>query len=389
MSFVVALDIGGSQMSCLVASGDKKLRLEGVATVPFAGAKKGLIVNREETIQAIKEVVPDALRQADRKGTELVVNVSGSHIECVSGQGIKMIIPKGRHITTQDVLEVVNHSRAVLLPNDRSPIHVLPKTFKVDGQRGVRKPVGVAAGKLEVETLIATGSPKPLELLEQCVKEAGFSVSQMVFTPLASGLGILSQAELEQGMIVIDLGASTTDLGIFMEGSMVYGISLPVAAGHITSDLSALLKTTLEEAERIKKLDGHAMADQVGENETVEIQQLGQLGSRPMARKVLSEIIQSRAKEIAAMTKTAFDQSGYARLVSGGVVLTGNGARLAGTPELYNNTFGLSVRSEFTPRTTSTAVGLARYAIQCADDMSPVGEPTNWKDKVRRLIMGG
>jgi cell division protein FtsA len=389
MNFVVAVDIGGSHVSALVASGDRKIRLEGTSTVPSNGCRKGQIVDEAEIASAIQKATTDALKQADRRATEVVVNISGAHVECVTGQGIKMIIPKNRQITNQDVMEVVNHSRAVLLPNDRVPIHVLPKTFKVDGQRGVKKPSGMPAAKLEVETLIANGDPNAVDKLERCVRAAGFAVGQVVFTPLASGLGILSQAELDQGVILVDIGATTTDIGVFIEGSMAFGASLPVGGFHISNDIMTLVKTSPEEGERLKKECGTALVDAVSDEDRIDVLQLGHDMPRPMAKRVLAEIIYSRVKEIASMAKASFDGSGYARIVKSGVVLAGNATRLPGTAEVFQEAFGMNTRIEYPARTTATAIGLARYAIQCSEDMSPSTDGANWKDKVRKLLMGG
>lgn len=394
---VTVLDLGSTKVTCLAASplGTDDMKVEAVATTPCKGIRKGLIADIDEAGRAIDAVIRRVQQDLGGEVQDIVVGISGSHLEGVNTQGFKPIVPRGRTITHQDVLEVVNHSRALVLPPDREQIQAVPREFRVDGQRDVRKPIGMSGGKLEVLTYIVTGQTTAIQNIEKAIARSGKKVEQMALQSLASGLGVLAPEELELGSVVVDLGGGTTDVAVFANGSIVYSASIPLGSMHVTSDLSKLLKTTPEEAERLKVESGNAMAKLVSERESVEVQQLGQLVARPMQRRVLCEIIESRMREIATMVGQQIEKSGLKAVLPGGVVLTGGGAWMQGTDKLFDDTLKhLRVRvaepdlgGSF-PRQPglATAMGLARFSIQCQDDIMPASGGAGWKERVRGLF---
>jgi len=284
---VAALDLGSTKVTCLVAAADGKdgMTIEGLASTPCRGMRRGQVADLEQVSRAVADVVKRVELEIDEEIESLVVGITGSHIEGVSSRGYTPIVPAGRKLTHQDVLEVINHSRSITLASDREQIQSLPREFRVDGQRNVHKPVGMSGSKLEVVTYIATGQTSSLQNIEQAITGAGKRVEQMVMQSLASGIGVLTPEEMELGAVVIDIGGSTTDIAVFANGSIAYSASIPVGGMAVTSDLSQLLKTSPEEAERLKVTFGCALAKLVDDKDSVEVVQLGQPVSRPMQRR--------------------------------------------------------------------------------------------------------
>lgn len=394
---VTVLDLGSTKVNCLAARADggDGMKIEAFATAPCKGMKRGAVTDLDATFQAIDAAVRETIRQTGTEVESVIVGVTGPGVEGINAQGYKPIVPRGRHITHQDVLEVINHSRSVVLPPDQEQIQALPREFRVDGQRDVKKPIGMSGTKLEVVTYVVTGQTTQLQNLEKAVQMAGRRVDQMVLGPLASGIGVLTQEEMELGAAVVDIGGGNTDIAIFVKGSLAHCASLPIGGQLVSSDLSKLLKTSPEEADRLKKTFGSSYAKLVPEGETVEVQQIGQSAARPLQRRVLCEIIESRMREIGTMVKQQLDKSGLAAVLPGGVVLTGGGARLTGVDKLFEDSLKhLRVRSA-EPSIPAVAgadsglaasVGLARFAIQCYDELAPATGVLPWRDKVRSLF---
>lgn len=394
---VTVLDLGSTKVACLAATldGDEEMKVVSLASTPCKGVKRGNVADIDEVAVAIDAVVRRVQQEIGQETDSLIVGIAGAHIEGMNAQGFKPIVPRGRLITHQDVLEVLNHSRAVVLPPDREQIQALPREFRVDGQRDVRKPAGMNGGKLEVVTYLATGQTTAIQNVEKAVSRAGKRIEQMVVKPLASGLGILTPEELELGTVVVDLGGGTTDVAVFVNGSIAFTASIPVGAQSVSSDVSKLLRTSPEEAERLKLESGCALARIVSERDSVEVSQIGQPQARPMQRRVLCEIIESRMREIATMVGQQIDKSGMVGLLPGGVVLTGGGAWMQGTDKLFDDVLkNVRVRvaepdlGDKFPRQPglATAIGLARFGIQCKDDITPAAGPAGWKDRVRGLF---
>ena len=394
---VFTLDLGSTKATCVAATmGDRGLVIEAIKSIPCKGVRKGVLTDISEATRAIDAAVRAVSQETGEEIQSLVVAVSGTHLEGMNAQGLKPIIPRGRHITFQDVLEVINHSRAVVLPPDREQIQALPREFRVDGTRDVRKPIGMSGGKLEVVTYIVTGSMSAVQNLDRAVTMANRKVDQMVLAPLAAGIGVLTQEEMDLGAVVVDIGGGTTDIAVFSNGSLAHSACLPVASGHVSTDISKLLKTSPEEAERLKVDSGCALARLVPEADSVSVMQLGQLQSRPLQRRVLAEIAESRMREIATMVKQQIEKSGLYAMLPGGVVLTGGGAQIEGAEKLFEEVLKhLRVRRgqpdlpvKFVRETgAAVSVGMARFALQCYDELSPAaGPPAAWKDRVRTLF---
>jgi len=396
-NLITVLDLGSTKTVCLAASPDENdgIRVEGLAISDSRGIRRGLISDIDEAAKSIDNTIRRLKTDLGQDVPGVVVGVGGAHLEGMNAQGFVPIFPRSRAISREDVLQVINHSRQVVLPPDREMIQALPREFRIDGQRDILKPIGMSGSKLECVTYIVTGQATHLHNIEKAVEMTGHRVEQMVLLPLASGLGALSQEQLELGSVLVDIGGGVTEIAVFSGGSVAYSASIPIGGAMVTGDISKLLKTSPDEAERLKTDQGVALARNIAEKETVEVHQLGHAVPRPLQRKVLCEIIESRMRELATMVKQQIEKSGMYGTLPGGVVLTGGGAALEGTQNLFEEVLkhlrveivepkvdgaahGLTDRPGM-----AAALGMARFAIQCfGDELGPAGG-AGWKERVR------
>ncbi len=381
------LDIGSSKVVCLAAidDGEGGFDLQGLAVAECKGVKRGVVTDLEETSKAIDAAVRRVEQQINQKIENVVTNISGSHLEGHNAMGFVPIYPRSRQISREDVLQVINHSRQFVIPPDREMIQALPREFKIDGQRGIQRPIGMNGSKLEVTTYIVTGQTTHIQNIEKAVAMTGRRVDQMVVSPLAAGLGVFTPDEIELGAAVVDIGEGATDVGIFQGGSICFSASIPVGSGLVSSDISKLLRTSPEEAERLKVTHAKASSVGVSESDSVDITQLGHPEPRSLQRKVLCEITESRMRELAVMVRQQIEKSGLYAVLPGGVVLTGGGSLLAGTDKLFSDVLKhLRVRRAEpklygghgmdTDRAgLAVSSGVARFALQCfEDELGPV-----------------
>lgn len=398
-SVVFALDVGSSKVAVLAASLDAAGRLTAheVSVAPNRGVARGVIADLDLTREAIEE----ALKGVRAFGTpdRVVASLGGTHIEGVNTQGFHPISPPGRAINSGDVLAVVNHSRQVRPEADREQVLALPREFKVDQERGIRKPIGLSGSRLEVTTHIVTAQTSQLRNFERVVEAAGLELEGLVPAPLASGLALLTQDERDNGAVVVDIGANTTSIGIFVEGALAYCAVLPVGGAHVTGDLSKLLKMAPEEADQLKRKHGRALAPKREDDSTVEVRQIGQTQTRHLQRRVLFEIIESRMREIAKMVRQNVEKSGYMGTLAGGLVVTGGGSLLPGTPQLFAQILNEPNARLGTPKVEgpaairasgpewSVAVGLAAFALQNqGGEVEPASGFDHWKERIRTFF---
>ena len=372
----------------------QKIEVNGLVTVDCQGMKKGAIVDLNAASRAVDSALKhlaNDLGQGEIAEVSLVI--SGPQIEGSTVQGFKPIIPHNRAITNQDVMEVVNHSRSGIFPPDRVQIQAIPREFRVDEVRSTTKPVGMNGGKLEVVSYLVTGLSSHVQNFDQTVKMTGRDIDQLVFGPLASGLGVLTQNELQKGAVVVDIGATKSDLAIFVNGALAYAACIPVGGSNVTNDLCQLLNCDTDEAERLKVGYGVALSEGISEKEAIEVHQLGQPLARPMQRKVLCEIIESRMKEVAKIVRQHIEKSGYGGVLEGGLVLTGGGSHLPKTKELFSAALNnIPVRiGEPAIKNGNGQVGLAavvgavNFILQTSDEPSPIAGPESWKDRAKGL----
>jgi cell division protein FtsA len=272
------------------------------------------------------------------------VSLGGSHLWSQNSTGVVAVSRPDREIAEDDVQRVVEASRAVSIASDRQVIHVIPRAYTVDGQEGVRDAIGMTGQRLEVETNIITGAQTAIQNVIKCVHGAGFDIDDVVVAGLAAGEGVLTPLEIDLGVCIVDIGAGTTAVVIYNEGSARHLAVLPVGGNHVTSDIAIGLRTTLDEAEKLKLNYGHTLPDIIDHGEKVEVRQVGGDRIQALPRRFLAEIIGPRMEEIFRMARDEVRKSGFDGLLPAGIVVTGGGARLMGTTDAAQAVFDTSVR---------------------------------------------
>jgi len=333
---LVGLDIGTTKVCVIIAEPDDdgEVHITGVGTSPSLGVRKGVVVDLDTTTRAIEDAVDKAERMAGTNVAGAIVAVSGEHIASQNSRGVVAVARPDREIAEADVSRVVEAARMAATPgSDREIIHLLPRDFLVDGQDGVRNPVGMYGMRLEVQAHIVTGASTLLANLLKCVHRAGLDIDDLVLEPLASGEAVLTQAERDLGVVLVDIGGGTTSVGVFSGGSLCHATVLPVGGNHVTNDVAVGMRTPIAEAEKLKVRHGCARAAMAAEGELIEVFHIGTREARILPRRVLGEIIEPRFDEICGMIKAQIKRSGFDAVVPSGIVVTGGGAMLYGLAE--------------------------------------------------------
>jgi cell division protein FtsA len=343
-SVLTGVDVGTSKVCVIVAETGSEggLAVLGHGVVPCTGLRKGVVVNIEATVEAIRAATAEAEKGAGVRLGAAVVGISGAHIRGLNSHGIVAV--RGGEVGLRDVERVVDAARAVAIPLDRQVLHILPQQFAVDDEDGVREPVGMAGVRLETRVHIVTAAQTYGQNLTKCCERAGVTPAEMVFEPLASADAALFPEERELGIALIDIGGGTTDIVVFHNGAVMHTAVLPIGGNHLTSDVAAGLRTPLSEAERLKVNYGAATVSVVGRDEKVLVPGVGGRQPDEIDRRLLGEIIEPRMEEIFAMAQRELLRSGVAESLGSGVVLVGGTSLLEGAQELAERMFSLPVR---------------------------------------------
>lgn len=340
---VVGLDIGTAKVMAVVAEvmpgGD--LRLAGLGIAPSHGLKRGVVVNIDATVQAIQQALKEAELMADCKIGRVWTGITGSHIRGQNSTG--MVIVRDKEVAPIDVQRVVETAKAINIPNDQRLLLVEPQEFIIDGHE-VKEPIGMSGGRLEVKVHIVTGAQSAAENIVKCVRRCGLEAEQLVLNPSASSSAVLTADEKSLGVAMIDIGAGTTDVSIFTDGSVRHTAVIPIAGDLITSDIAMALRTPTKDAEDIKVEFGVAKQLLAHPNEHVEVPGLGDRAPRMLSRQALAGVIEPRVEEIFSLVRQVIRDSGYEELLSSGIVLTGGSAVMPGMVELAEDIFLKPVR---------------------------------------------
>src|SRR5277367_1287149 len=332
---VCGLDIGTTKTCAVVAvDGPNGLEIVGVGEAPSLGMRKGVVVDLEETIKSIEAATEKAERMAGVHVADVYVGITGDHIRSTNNRAVVATTSDDREVSSADVRRVIDASKIINIPADRQIIHALPRYFTVDGQDGVDDPVGMAGGRLEVDTHIITGGSTFITNVLKCVHRAGLEAAGLVFEPLASSASTLLPEEKQVGVVLLDIGGGTTDIAVYSLGSAIFTATVPVGGNILTSDISLGLKTTLAEAEDVKKRLG------AGENGAVfSVRTLDGRATREHATAELRQIVVPRVLETLRMARQKIVDNVPRDLVLGEVVLTGGGALLPGIEPLAEEVF--------------------------------------------------
>ncbi len=371
---IVGIDVGTTKVCTLVGRVEdtKTMRILGVGIEPSVGIRKGIIVDLPAAAHAIKNSVEKAEHTSGLEITTALVSLAGAHVSSVNSRGAAGV-PAGI-IDAVDLGRALEQAQAVAIPHDREIIHIIQRGITVDGQEGVRTPIGMHGFKLEVETHIITAALATVDNLRQCVGQAGVEIQQFVLNPLASAEVVLTEQEREMGVAVCDIGGGTTDLAIYVNGDVWHTMVLAVGGNHVTQDIAHGLRLPLSQAEDVKKQQGYAVRSEFGGDEYFMIRPFGEDKDVRINKQDLAHIIEARIAETFSLIQQEIKRSGYDGLLAAGMVLTGGTAALPGIRSTATDVLGMPVRTAQPENLTglidklnspaySTSVGLLRWAL--------------------------
>ena len=373
-NLIVGLDIGTSKIACIVAevTAEGTLEVIGAGMTESSGMKKGMVVNIDATVGTIQQALQEAELMADCKIHTVITGIAGGHIRSSNAHG--MIKIKEKEVAQADVLRAIETASSISLPGDQQILHILEQEFSIDGQEGIKKPLGMSGMRLEVEIHIVTGAVSAVQNIMKCIHRCGLEVNEMILQPLASSKAVLADDEKELGVCLIDIGGGTTDVAIFTGGAIRHTAVIPIAGDQITNDIAMALRTPTKDAEDIKIKYGCALR-QLAPDAPIEVPGVGERSSRMLSRQTLAEVIEPRIEELYSLVQTELRRSGYEDLLSSGIVITGGSSAMQGMVELGEEIFHLPVRLGLprnigglsavvkTPR-YATGVGLLVYGLE-------------------------
>ncbi len=400
---IVGLDVGTTKICAVIGvpKRDGRLDIVGVGNAPSRGLRRGVVVNIDATVEAIKHAVAEAEQMAGAEVARVYAGVAGGHIRSLNSRGVVAVSSREREVTAADVERAVEAARAINVPQDREIIHVLPQTFMVDDADGVREPIGMSGVRLEVEVHIITAAVTSIQNVVRSVNRAGLAVQDVVLEPIASAEAVLFLDEKELGIVLIDIGGGTTDMALFRDGAVWHTAVLPLGGDHITNDVAVGLRTPMSDAESLKKRYGCALTAMVAAEETVDVPSVGGRKPRQLSRQVLSEIIQPRVEEIFTLVARELTKSGFADAATAGVVVTGGSSIMEGVPELAEAVFDQPVRRGVPAAVGgladivrspiyATGVGLALYGARRQSSGAPPLDPNDgaFLTRIGRRVAG-
>ncbi len=340
---IVGLDIGTTKIAAIVGEvTEEGIDVIGVGTHVSRGLRKGVVTHIDNTVASIKRAVEEAELMAGCEISSVYAGIAGGHIQGLNSQG--MVAVKDGEVRSADIARVIEAAKAHPIPMDKEIIHVLPQDFVVDGQDGIKEPLGMSGVRLETRVHIVTAAVTSAQNVIKCCQRCGLHVSELVLQPLASAEAVLHEDERELGVALIDIGGGTTDITIYVDGSIVHSSVIAVGGNHVSNDIAVGLRTPSAEAELIKRRWGCALTEMVGDDEEIEVPSVGGRDPRRISRRLLCEIIEPRVEEIFMLAEREIDKTGYADLLASGAVITGGTTILEGMPELAEQVLDKPVR---------------------------------------------
>ncbi len=378
-NLLVALDVGTSKVVVLVGeiSQDNQIEVIGIGSHPSNGLKKGVVVNIEATVQSIQRAVEEAELMAGCEIHSAFTGIAGSHIRSMNSHGIVAI--QDNEVVASDIERVIDAARAVAIPADQKILHILPQEFIIDNQDGIREPIGMSGVRLESKVHLITGAVSAAQNIIKCVKKCGLEVSDIILEQLASSYAVLTEDEKELGVCIVDIGGGTTDIAIFLDGSIRHTAVIPIAGDQVTNDIAVALRTPSQYAEKLKLEYGCALTKLADSKEQIEVRSPGDRQGRQSTVRNLAEVIEARYEELFNLVAAELRRSGLEDIVAAGCVITGGGANVVGLPQLAEQTLNMPVRigkpldikgvgEQLSNPIYSTSVGLLMYGLQQQDD---------------------
>jgi len=405
---IVGIDVGTTKICTLIGEVDEAQRLciVGVGVAPSHGLSKGVVVNVDEATKSIADSIQRAERMSGYTIQSAYIGLAGKHISSLNSRGVVAVGRGDRLITEEDASRALEAAQAIAVPHNREIVHIIPRSYTLDGQEGVRDPVGMVGFRLEVEAHIVTGAVASMRNLQQCLENAQVGVNALVLQPLASAEAVLTTEERETGVVLVDAGGGTTDVVIFVDGSIWHSVVLPVGGNNLTNDLSVGLRTPFATAEEMKIKSGHVLPEAVSPEELVPLTAFGNGEPQSVSRRQMAQILEARAEEMFAMVLNEVKRSGYEGLLPAGLVLTGGTANLPGFVELgrevlllpvrvgrIHDVAGTATRVDGLTETVSgpayaTAVGLLLWGLRygVADKKMPGEHRGDWWQRFKDML---
>ena len=396
---IVGIDVGSSKIAVLIAtSSESGLTVIGVSTVPSKGIRKGQVVDIDEAVGSISESLESAERMAGVSASSCFISVSGVHISSVNSRGVVAVAGGENEISEDDVRRVVEAAQAISTPSSREIIHVIPRDYIVDSQEGVKDPVGMTGVRLEVETHIITGAATSLRNLVKCIQQVGVDVEGLVFSGISSAESTLTDTERELGVALIDIGGGTTDVSLFVDGSIAHSAVIPIGGKNLTNDLAIGLRSSLETAEKIKlslsSKEKKVREDEYDSEEHEEgKQKKGDIDTSKLdisenlgvlSKKTLTDgIIKPRLTEIFTLIGMEIKRAGFAGILPAGLVITGGAAQTINLTEVGRDVLKMPVRvaepigvsgliDEISSPAYASSVGLLLFAEKVSTSTSRI-----------------
>jgi cell division protein FtsA len=372
---IVGLDIGTSKIEAVVGevNDDGVIEIIGIGSSPSYGLKKGVVVNIESTVQSIQRAVEEAELMAGCEIHSVYTGIAGSHIKSYNSTGVVAI--RMQEASLGDVERVIDAARAIAIPADQRILHVLPQEYIIDGQEGIRDPIGMSGVRLEARVHLVTGAVSAAQNIVKCVERCGLRVDDIILEQLASSYAVLTEDEKDLGICLVDIGGGTTDIAVFANGAIAHTAVIPIAGDQVTNDIAVALRTPTQYAEEIKVKYACALRQLADPGETIEVPGVGDRPARRLSRQTLASVVEPRYEELLQLVQAELRRSGSEELIAAGVVLTGGSARMEGVVDLAEEVFHMPVRLGMPHSVSglidvvrnpihSTGVGLLLYAQQ-------------------------
>ena len=402
-SLIVGLDIGTSKVTALVGeyAPGEPIEVIGIGSHESRGLRKGVVVDIDSTVQSIQRAVEEAELMAGCEVRSVYASISGNHVQCRNSQGIAPI--RDGEVSYGDLDRVLEAAKAVAIPADQRILHAIPRDYVLDdSQEGIRNPVGMTGVRLEVHAHLVVCAQSAAANITKCVQKCGLQVDDLVLSSLASSTAVLTPDERELGVVLVDMGAGTTDIAVFVQGAISHTASLPVAGDKVTEDIAHMLRTPTPEAEQIKVRYACALAQLARAEESIQVPSVGDRPPRRMPRHALAQAVQARYEEIFEMVQAELRRSGFEQLVRAGMVLTGGASKMEGVVELAEEMLQMPVRIGIPQHVSglgevvgnpvhATGVGLLRMGSQIENPRRPQlrdGRAFGWMDKVKNWYRG-
>jgi cell division protein FtsA len=344
--YMTGLDIGTQNIRVVQAKADREtgsLSIIGASSVLAAGLRKGVVVDIEEAVSSISSALEKVERMTGVAVTMANVSVGGSHISSLASHGVIAVSRADGEITENDIIRCIDASQAISIPQNREVLHVFPKTFTLDGQTGIKDPLGMNGIRLEVSTLIVQAGLPFIKNLTRCVMQAGLELEDLVLAPIAASESVLSKRQKDLGVVLVDFGAGTTSLAVYEEGDVLHTQVLPLGSMHITNDIAIGLRCSIDTAEKVKLLFGHSDPKAVSKTEDIDLSKIDPSEEEQVTRQYVVEIIEARLEEIFDHINGELKKINRDGKLPAGVVLTGGGSNLPGLSEFAKKHLRLPV----------------------------------------------